>query len=180
MILLNRRIQILSVMALLIPAAYQGSEPQALSIAPLGGQRGARLEATLRGQSLQGAYAVRFDREGVTATVEGVEELAPASDGDPSKKSPKAQMLTLGLRIDPSAGMGRYQLRVVSPQGVSGPLAFLVHDLPSVAESKRSSGQAPRPNRSTSHAPLTVSSAGPERGTSSPCGPPKGSSSGSS
>ncbi len=140
MILLNRRIQILSVMALLIPAAYQGSEPQALSIAPLGGQRGARLEATLRGQSLQGAYAVRFDREGVTATVEGVEELAPASDGDPSKKSPKAQMLTLGLRIGRSAGTGRYRLRVVSPQGVSGPLAFLVHDLPSVAESKRSSG----------------------------------------
>ena len=145
MILLNRRIQILSVMALLIPAAYQGSEPQALSIAPLGGQRGARLEATLRGQSLQGAYAVRFDREGVTATVEGVEELAPASDGDPSKKSPKAQMLTLGLRIDPSAGMGRYQMRVVSPQGVSGPLTFLVHDLPSVAESNPSSGQAPSP-----------------------------------
>ena len=142
MILLNRRIQILSVMALLIPAAYQGSEPQALSIAPLGGQRGARLEATLRGQSLQGAYAVRFDREGVTATVEGVEELAPASDGDPSKKSPKAQMLTLGLRIGRSAGTGRYRLRVVSPQGVSGPLAFLVHDLPSVAESKRSMGPA--------------------------------------
>ena len=140
MTLLNRQIQVLTVMALLIPATSEGSEPQALSIAPLGGQRGARLEATLRGQSLQGAYAVRFDREGVTATVEGVEELAPVSDGDPSKKSPKAQMLTLGLQIDPSAGMGRYQMRVVSPQGVSGPLAFLVHDLPSVAESKRSSG----------------------------------------
>ena len=142
MSLLTQRIQILAVMALLIPAISEGSEPQALSIAPLGGQRGARLEATLRGQSLQGAYAVRFDREGVTATVEGVEELAPASDGDPSKKSPKAQMLTLGLQIDPSAGAGRYQLRVVSPQGVSGPLAFLVHDLPSVIESQRAMGQA--------------------------------------
>ena len=145
MSLLNRRIQILAVMALLIPATSEGSEPQALSIAPLGGQRGARLEATLRGQSLQGAYAVWFDREGVTATVERVEELAPPGDGDPSEKSPKAQKLTLGLRIDPSAGMGRYQLRVVSPQGVSGPLTFLVHDLPSVAESNPSSCQAPSP-----------------------------------
>ena len=146
MILLNRRIQILSVMALLIPAAYQGSEPQALSIAPLGGQRGARLEATLRGQSLQGAYAVWFDREGVTATVERVEEVAAGGDEQPVGRSPaKVQKLTLGLRIDRSAGTGRYQLRVVSPQGVSGPLAFLVHDLPSVAESNPSSGQAPSP-----------------------------------
>ena len=145
MTLVNWRIQILAVMALLIPATSKGSEPQALSIAPLGGQRGARLEAILRGRSLQGAYAVQFDREGVTATVERVEELARASDGDPSDKSPKAQKLTLGLRIDPSAGIGRYQFRVVSPQGVSGPLAFLVHDLPSVAESNPSSGQAPSP-----------------------------------
>ena len=140
MSLLNRRIQVLTVMALLIPATSEGSEPQALSIAPLGGQRGARLEATLRGQSLQGAYAVWFDREGVTATVERVEELAAGDAGNPSEESPKVQTLTLGLRIDPSAGTGRYQLRVVSPQGVSGPLAFLVHDLPSVAEIKRSSG----------------------------------------
>ena len=144
MILLNRRIQILSVMALLIPAAYQGSEPQALSIAPLGGQRGARLEATLRGQSLQGAYAVRFDREGVTATVERVEEVAAGGESNPSVEPSKAQMLTLGLRIDPSAGMGRYQMRVVSPQGVSGPLTFLVHDLPSVAEDQRATGQTSR------------------------------------
>ena len=140
MILLNRRIQILSVMALLIPAAYQGSEPQALSIAPLGGQRGARLEATLRGQSLQGAYAVWFDREGVTATVERVEEVAAGGESNPSEDPSKVQKLILGLQIDRSAGTGRYQLRVVSPQGVSGPLAFLVHDLPSVTESKRSSG----------------------------------------
>ena len=40
MSLLNRRIQILAAMALLIPATSQGSEPQALSIAPLGGQAG--------------------------------------------------------------------------------------------------------------------------------------------
>ena len=144
MILLNRRIQILAVMALLIPATSQGSEPQALSIAPLGGQKGGRLEARLRGQSLQGAYAVWFDREGVTATVERVEELEAGGTGKASEEPPKAQKLTLGLRIDRSAGTGRYQLRVVSPQGVSGPLAFLVHDLPSVAESKQPLGQGSR------------------------------------
>ena len=140
MILLNRRIQILAVMALLIPATSQGSEPQALSIAPLGGQKGGRLEATLRGQSLQGAYAVWFDREGVTATVERVEEVAAGGESNPSEDPSKVQKLILGLQIDRSAGTGRYGLRVVSPQGVSGPLAFLVHDLPSVAESMRSSG----------------------------------------
>ena len=142
MILLNRRIPILAVVALLLPATSEASEPQALSIAPLGGKKGTRLEVTLRGQSLQGAYAVRFDREGVTAAVEGVEDLAAEGADDPSEASPQAQKLTLGLRIDPSAGTGRYQLRVVSPRGVSGPLTFLVHDLPTVAESNPSSRQA--------------------------------------
>lgn len=142
MILLSQRIRILAVMALLIPATSEASEPQALSIAPLGGQRGARLEVTLRGQSLQGAYAIRFDREGVAATVERVEELAAEGEGDPSGKPPKIQKLTLGVQIDQSAGRGRYNLRVVSPQGVSGPLAFLVHDLPSLSENNPSSGQA--------------------------------------
>ena len=142
MILINQPIRILALTALLIPATSEASEPQALSIAPLGGKKGAKLEATLRGRSLQGAYAVRFDREGVTATVKGIEELAPASHGDPSDKSPKTQKLTLELQIDPSAGTGRYQLRVVSPRGVSGPRAFLVHDLPTVAESQPAAGQA--------------------------------------
>lgn len=154
MILLTQRILILAVVALLIPATSEGSEPQALSISPLGAQRGARLEATLRGRSLQGAYAVRFDRAGVAATVEYVEELAADGEGSPSQESPKDQKLTLAIRIDPSAGTGRYQLRVISPQGVSGPLAFLVHDLPSVAESNPPSGQAPRPQ--TVHFPCAI------------------------
>ena len=85
MILLHQRMRVLAVMALLIPATSQGSEPQALSIAPLGGQLGARLEARLRGQSLQGAYAVRFDREGVTATIERVEE--PTSSWKPAARA---------------------------------------------------------------------------------------------
>ena len=142
MIFLTQRIRILAVLALLIPAPTEASEPQALSIAPLGGQKGTRLEVALRGQSLQGAYAVRFDREGVSATVVGVEELADKGGGDPSEESPKSQKLTLGLQIDRSAGTGRYPLRVVSPQGVSGPLSFLVHDLPSVAENNPSPDQA--------------------------------------
>ena len=142
MILLKWPIRILAVTALLLPATSEASEPQALSVSPLGGKKGARLEVTLRGRSLQGAYAVRFDREGVTASVERVEELVAEGGADPSQESPQSQKLTLGLRIDPSAGTGRYRLRVVSPQGVSGPLAFLVHDLPSVSESNSSSGRA--------------------------------------
>lgn len=142
MIFLTQRIRLLAVMALLIPATSEASEPQALSIAPLGGKKGTRLEVTLRGQSLQGAYAVQFDREGVTATVERVEDLIAEGEVDPSEESPKAQKLILGLRIDPSAGTGRYPLRVVSPQGVTGPLSFLVHDLPSLAENNPSSEQA--------------------------------------
>ena len=144
MSLFSQPIRILAVMALLIPATSEASEPQALSIAPLGGRKGARLEVRLRGQSLQGAYAVRFDREGVTATVERVEEVAAGGESNPSEDPSKVQKLILGLRIGRSAGTGRYQLRVVSPQGVSGPLVFLVHDLPSVAEDQRATGQTSR------------------------------------
>ena len=142
MIVFSQRIRILAVTALLIPATSEASEPQALSIAPLGGQKGTRLEVTLRGRSLQGAYAVRSDREGVTATVERVEDLEVEGAGAPPEETPKAQKLTLRLWIDRSAETGRYQLRVVSPQGVSGPLAFLVHDLPALAESNPPSDPA--------------------------------------
>lgn len=142
MVFLNLPIRVFAVLAFLFPLVCQASEPQALSIAPLGGQKGARLKVTLRGRSLQGAYAVRFDREGVTATVERVEELEAEGAGNPSEETPKAQKLTLSFRIDPSAATSRYRLRVVSPQGVSGPLPFLVHDLPSVAEGSSSSVQA--------------------------------------
>ena len=142
MTLLSRRIRILPVLVLLIPAVYQGAEPEALSISPLGGRRGTHLEATVRGKSLQGTYAVWFDRKGITAQVKQVEEREAGGEANQSEESVPVQKLILDLQVDAAAEAGRYTLRLVSPQGVTGPLVFLIHDLPSVSEAQLASGQS--------------------------------------
>lgn len=144
MILFKLRIRAFVILGILISITCQASEPQALSISPLGGRQGTRQKITLQGQGLQRAYAIWFDREGVSATVERIEERAAEGENDPSGKSPKIQKLTLGLYIDQSARTGRYHLRVISPQGISGPLPLLVHDLPSIVESQKNTGKTPR------------------------------------
>ncbi len=138
---LSQPIRILPLLVFLIPAVYQGAEPEAVSISPLGGRRGTHLEATVRGKSLQGAYAVWFDRKGITARIKRIEELQAGGEENQSEKSVKVQKLVLGLQIDAAAGAGRYTLRLVSPQGVRGPLVFLVHDLQSFSEGQLASGR---------------------------------------
>ncbi|MSO22399.1 MAG: hypothetical protein EXQ58_03900 [Acidobacteria bacterium] len=108
------------------------AEPEAISIFPLGAQPGSNLEAELRGRSLDGAYAVWCDAEGLQADVKKVEEvgLNPPQDisnpADGSAKIRKGQRLVLNISIDPKAKTGLYSLRVVSPKGVSNTLPFLV------------------------------------------------------
>ena len=54
------------------------AEPEVVSIFPLGGERGATLNAEIRGNTLDGAYAVWFDAEGVKAQVTKLEVVEGA------------------------------------------------------------------------------------------------------
>ena len=168
---LSQPIRILPLLVFLIPAVYQGAEPEAVSISPLGGRRGTHLEATVRGKSLQGAYAVWFDRKGITARIKRIEELQAGGEENQSEKSVKVQKLVLGLQIDAAAGLGRYTLRLVSPQGVRVLWFSWFMTFSPFPRDNWPPAEVPGPGRSTSPARSTASSAGPERGTPTPFGP---------
>ena len=109
------------------------SEPEAFSVFPIGGQRGTSLEAEIRGRDLGGAYAVRFEGEGLEARIKRIEAIEPDEEDDYKANSAKAeesgqgQRILLEVRIDPAAKTGPRSLRVVSENGVSNSLVFLVN-----------------------------------------------------
>ena len=109
------------------------SEPEAFSVFPIGGQQGTALEAEIRGRGLGGAYAVRFEGEGLEARIKRVEAIEPDEEDDYKANSAKAeessqgQRILLEVRIDPAAETGPRSLRVVSEKGVSNSLVFLVN-----------------------------------------------------
>ncbi len=47
-----------------------------------------------------------------------------------------AEVLTLDISIAPDAALGRHELRVSTPQGLSNPIAFVVGNLPEVSETE--------------------------------------------
>ena len=114
-------------------------EPEIVSIFPLGGGQGTRFEAELRGRTLQGAYAVWFDVEGLEGRIHRVEnvELAvpqKASENMGPGKTRPGQRVLLNIRISPTVKTGSYALRAVTPKGVSNSIPFLVVSDPVVDE----------------------------------------------
>ena len=110
----------------------QAQDPTLRSTFPLGGQRGSKLQLTVRGQHLHGAYAVWFDCSELTGVVLGSEPLEfPGQD----KKPPQTgQKLTVEVQVGSTATAGVHSLRVLSDGGISGPAPFLVHASKSVLE----------------------------------------------
>ena len=114
------------------------ADPELISLFPLGGQQGTILEVEIRGKSLDGAYAVWLNTEGIKARVQGVDEIE-FKDYDRTTKGWKTQVgqrVLLQLEIDGSAEVGTYWLRVVSRRGVSNRLPFRVTSDPILAETE--------------------------------------------
>ena len=115
-------------------------EPEAISIYPLGGERGATLNAEIRGNTLDGAYAVWFDAEGVNAqatkleVVEGAETEPRESSREDSKDKAGEQRLRVLFQIASAAKPGTYFCRVVTPRGVSNAVSFQVNAEPTINE----------------------------------------------
>ena len=103
------------------------SDPRALYIHPVGGQRGAVAEVQIKGQTLQGAYAVWTNSSALRGQVKRIEEIDEVGDQPYAIGSvPLSHRVTVEVEISPDAEIGGYSLRLVSPRGVSDPLPFRV------------------------------------------------------
>jgi hypothetical protein len=97
------------------------------------------LEVKLRGQSLEGAYAVVFDCEALRAEVTNVAEIAPEkkNEGPPPKvPAPLLYQVVLAVQVDAAAPIGPHTLRLVTPRGVSNPALLQLHSEAVAAESE--------------------------------------------
>jgi hypothetical protein len=116
------------------------SEPQLVSFFPLGGQQGTRFELRIQGQYLEGAYGVWLDSESVQGKVQRVEGVDLPVKQEPGKKAAppkKGEQVIVELTVGQSAEVGAHSLRLVTPQGVTGPLVILVHSEPAIAEGRQ-------------------------------------------
>ena len=114
------------------------SEPEIMSVFPMGGKPGTTVMAQVRGQVLEGAYAVWTSTDGLRAEVTKVEEV-DLNERYPlpgiEHKNRPGQQVSLRLQIDSETPAGVHSLRLVSPRGVSNELDFHVSPEPAVFES---------------------------------------------
>ena len=114
-------------------------EPQITSVSPVGARQAATVQAEVRGRALQGAYGVWFDTEGLHAEVEGIGEIEfeAAKDYDPKAiKNRQGYRVSLKIEVDPDTPFGIHQLRLLTPQGISNSLEFVVTSLSSAGEAE--------------------------------------------
>lgn len=120
------------------------SEPEILSVFPLGGQRGDTTAVELKGRLLKGAHTLLFDCEELQARITRIEEIELADSMQPSqdKEKPEAkrrgQRVWLRLSVGKKARIGTHRFYLVTPQGVSNPSWLQVHSQPNVRETEKS------------------------------------------
>ena len=114
------------------------SEPEIISVFPMGGRPGTTVTAEVRGQLLERAYAVWFSTEELRAEVTKEEDIdlneVYLRPGIVHKNRP-GQRVSLRVEIDSATPAGVHSLRLVSPRGVSNGLDFHVSPEPAVFES---------------------------------------------
>jgi len=106
-------------------------EPKLMSMFPWAAQRGATIQAEVRGSDLDDARAVWFDAgaiEGRVLRVEKLNEPAPSDRGIASGgKEPQATYrAAIEVRIGAGTETGIYSLRIVTGRGLSNGLRFEV------------------------------------------------------
>jgi len=106
-------------------------EPEALSIFPLGARQGTTVKAEILGKSLEGAYAVWSNLEGLSGQVQAVEsadlvEFKKGAQAEATRVT-KGHRAQLVLQV-PNVPVGIVLLRVLTPAGTSNALPFLVQN----------------------------------------------------
>ena len=124
-----------TVISFLAVSAAQAVSPSFTTIAPVGGQRGAQVEVTLRGDRLADAQEIFFYRPGIT-----VEKIVEATE-----KQVKA---VFALAAD--CPLGEHALRIRTASGISALRLFYVGPFPAVDE-KEPNNSAAKPQRVASN-----------------------------
>ena len=138
-------------------AAQKPSEPSLLSVFPLGGQVGTTFETTVRGRSLDGAYALWFRSDAVQARVLTIEEepVEPSASGGRKRKGAPVQLLRAEIQAPEDLPLGSHPFRIVTPHGLSGPLTLHVHAEPVLIE-QTEAHELPRQAQPLPEHPLAV------------------------
>ncbi len=106
------------------------TEPQALYIFPVGGQRGSTVEVTIDGQTLADTYAVWTDCDELQASVMRIVEIdRQIWEKDYAPKVQLTHEVTVKVKISRAAELGGHSLRLISPRGISNPMPFRVTSL---------------------------------------------------
>lgn len=109
----------LVVLAHAIPAAAQLPMPRLNSIYPCGARQGTAVECVVAGGELDGATGLYFSHKGITAERTAANKFK--------------------VTVAADVPVGQYDVRVVTPVGLSNFRAFLVGDLPEVQEKEPNS-----------------------------------------
>ena len=106
--------------------------PGLSSLFPVSVQRGRVLEMEVRGKDLEKCYGVWFGTEGLSGEVtriEGMQFLEKENLRAP-KVWVQGQRVSLKVQVESEAPLGRHELRLVSPSGVSNAIGLAVVDEP--------------------------------------------------
>ena len=121
-------------------AAREGKEnsrldPELVAASPLGGQRGSNFEISLQGRDLDGVYAVWFECDDLTASIEKLERSEPPADdggsekdryGKVAKENQREHRVVLRVSASPKAALGLHGFRLVTPHGTSNALPLQI------------------------------------------------------
>jgi hypothetical protein len=111
--------------------------PRVTSVFPMGAKAGSAVDVLVNGSELTEAKSLLFSHPGLTA--EKVTPPEPKPDPKtkaPAKKVPTPNAVSFRVTVGEGVPPGLYDLRVVSPLGVSNPRFFCVGTVPEVNESE--------------------------------------------
>ena len=117
-------------------AAGEPRAPELRSLFPVSVQRGRVLEMEVRGKDLGKCYGVWIGTGGLSGEVtriEGMQFLEKKNLRAP-KLWVQGQRVSLKVQVESEAPLGKHELRLVTPSGVSNALGLIVVDEPVILE----------------------------------------------
>ena len=116
--------------------------PKLNNLFPFGGRQGTVQDVLIKGENLQGAYAIWFGKGSKVFSLDPAEstpagaKITQAGDGLQAeiKGDPAATQINVRLVIPPDAPAGDHALRAVTPNGLSSAVSFRVSPNPVIRE----------------------------------------------